>query len=129
MEIGDGRLKRGMETENQTEDGDEEFRWRMEDGGQQGAEDTPLRATRARGVCVYIYIYIYVCSMQVPAPHALAHAESRTQPLTHQVLLTPFSHTLHQPCTPKGRSPPGERLPLRSKTIPLRPRLTHRRPP
>ena len=41
-------------------------------------------------------------SMQVPALHALTHAESRTQPharsLAHQVLLTPFAHpasTLH----------------------------------
>ena len=37
-------------------------------------------------------------SMQVPAPHALTHAASRTQPRTNQVLLTPFpipASTLH----------------------------------
>ena len=37
-------------------------------------------------------------SMQVPALHALTHAESRTQPRTSQVRLTPFpipASTLH----------------------------------
>ena len=48
-------------------------------------------------------------SMQVPLTPS--HTQPHTRSLTHARCSSRPSHTLHQPCTPKGLSSPGEELP------------------